>query len=559
MLGATGLFGAHLARALITSDDYQIHCAGRSTTKLNAFCTVHGGKALTLNRDDPAQVNAIFSKVKPFAVIDCAGPFQCYGDSPYKFAQSVINAGAHYLDIADAPDFVEGIAALDALAKSKGVIALSGASTTPALSSAVCDKAAKAYHKLHSIEISILPGNKTDRGLSVMRAILSQVGQPFKTYFNGNMHRCYGWDDTCKKSLHVDGIAPISKRLAALVHTPDVTLFPNRYAVKTVIARAGLEFRLFHRALQLLRWLPRLRVLKNLEFLSPLLLTMASWFKHIGSDNGGMTVEILGQRVDGTFEQWKWDLIAPDGHGPKIPTQPVVVVLAKLVRNEIYPGARPCIGLISLSELEDSMKKFDVVTQTHSRRLKSIFEQALGDQFKTLPPAIQEMHNKIGYSVFTGEASIKASEGWMAAIAGKIAGMPPANEHMHARVSMEAREGREVWVRTFNDRSFKSVLTRDYQSPTGVIQERFGANIFTIKLDANSKELHYPVMSGSFLGIIPIPRFLTPVSKTREYQDELGRCCFDVWIGFSNGKRIAHYQGWLSLENHDNFHKHMKS
>ena len=545
VLGATGLFGGHLARALIASGNYEVYCAGRSANKLENFCAQHGGNALRFNRDDMDQVEAVLKEVIPFAVVDCAGPFQLYGDDPYKFAQLVVSAGAHYLDIADAPEFVEGISALDAQARNKNVVALSGASTTPALSSAVCDALKHAIHKLHSIETTILPGNKTDRGLSVMRAILSQVGQPFQTRRDGEMQRRHGWDETCIKSLHVDGTAPVMNRLAALVHTPDITFFPRRYGAHTVIARAGLEIRLFHRALQIIRWLPRLNVLKSLEFLSPLLLTMAGWFKHIGSNSGGMTVEIQGQNSEGNFEQLKWDLIAPDGHGPKIPTQPVVVALAKLVRDEIVSGARPCVGVIGLSELENSMKEFGVITQTHKRCLKPVLEDALGNKFKSLSPALQDMHGRIGLSVFEGEASIQGAEGWIATIARKIAGMPPAKQDMRTLVSIDAREGQEVWVRTFGDRSFRSVITRDPMKSDGVIQERFGANIFTISLQVNNAELHYPVLSGSIFGVIPIPRFLTPVSRTREFQDALGRFCFDVWIGFKNGKRIAHYQGWL--------------
>lgn len=139
ILGATGLFGGHLARELIACGRYDVVCAGRDANRLADFTARHGGRWHVVDRASPDAVAAMLAALRPFAVVDVAGPFQDYGAEPYRFAAAVIAAGGHYLDIADAPEFVAGITALDTAARDQGVVALSGASSTPAISSAVVD------------------------------------------------------------------------------------------------------------------------------------------------------------------------------------------------------------------------------------------------------------------------------------------------------------------------------------------------------------------------------------------------------------------------------------
>ncbi len=135
-----------------------------------------------LDRTDIGATREALRQYRSFAVIDCSGPFQNYPDAPYAFAEAVLNAQSHYLDIADAPEFVGGITTLDELAKGRGVSAFSGASTTPAVTSAIAADLVADLDTVDLIETSILPGNKTSRGLAVMQAILGQVGRAFRQH-----------------------------------------------------------------------------------------------------------------------------------------------------------------------------------------------------------------------------------------------------------------------------------------------------------------------------------------------------------------------------------------
>lgn len=347
ILGATGLFGGHLARQLITEGRFDVVCAGRSSAKLKAFTTAHGSRYIAFNRNTP---EAALAEIKPFAVVDAAGPFQSY--SSYAFARACLMAGAHYVDIADAPDFVQNITSLDALAKAKGLTAISGASTTPALTSAVLT--AFNLPQIDTIETTVLPGNQTPRGLSVMRAILGQVGQPMQLWEGGAWQPARGWSRLSSTALKV-GNTQLKPRPASLVNTPD-GLLAAHFNAQSVLPRAGLELGLFHHALRLARFLPF-----PLGGLTKPAHSIAGWLQGFGSDFGGMRVRATGGGVTKT-----WDLIAADGHGPKIPVQPAAILLDHLANGQAAIGARPCIAEIPLAELEAAMVRFGAISETRN-------------------------------------------------------------------------------------------------------------------------------------------------------------------------------------------------
>lgn len=357
IVGATGLFGGHLARQLIDDGRFHVVCAGRSKDRILAFTSQYGGQPMAFDRNQP---EAILAQLRPFAVVDVAGPFQEYGNAPYQFATACLQADAHYIDIADDPVFVGGIKALNSLAHAKGLTALSGASTTPALSSAVVHALSSEMDHISQIETTILPGNKTPRGLSVMRAILGQIGQRFPIWEEQHQQSAIGWSRLAHTRLQVGNIQ-LSKRPASLVNTPDI-LLAQHFNADTVIARAGLELGLFHHSLRFARFTVQSGLLRSLVPLAKPAFHLASLFQKLGSDAGGMRVRVIG-RQNGQTVQREWDLIAPDGHGPKIPVQPIAVMLEKYAVGTVSAGARPCIGEIPLSELETAMAKFGAISE----------------------------------------------------------------------------------------------------------------------------------------------------------------------------------------------------
>lgn len=102
-------------------------------------------------------------------IIHTAGPFQ---GQDYTVAQAAIAAGANYMDLADGRAFVAGIKELNSLAQKQGVLVTSGASSLPALSSAVVDRYLNRFNRLESIQHGIASGARAP-GLATMRGYLA--------------------------------------------------------------------------------------------------------------------------------------------------------------------------------------------------------------------------------------------------------------------------------------------------------------------------------------------------------------------------------------------------
>jgi hypothetical protein len=290
-------------------------------------------------------------------VIHCAGPYQ---GQDYRVAEAALLAGTHYLDLADGRAFVSQFAA--ALREREGVAsyaAISGASTLPALSSAVIDHLKTGFVRVMSIEMAIAPGQRAPRGTATMAAVLGYAGQGFPCWIDGAWQTAFGWQKLVRMQF------PFGRRWAAACDVPDLELFPDYYrGVQTVTFRAALEVPLQHFALWGLAGLRRLKIPLPLARWASAINRIGSWLDRFGSDCGGMRVDVVGETPDGQRERRSWLLTAKDNHGPEIPCMAAVLLALKLARGEPVPrGARPCIGLLSLMEFESEFARWGITTQ----------------------------------------------------------------------------------------------------------------------------------------------------------------------------------------------------
>ena len=142
MIGGTGSFGRRLVSGLIATTDHQAIIAARDLSRAQALADeMNAGKSVSrataMCIDVRTTTAEELKSSGAFLVVDAAGPFQ-KGD--YRLARAAIAAKMHYIDLADARDFVAGFTQLDNEAKAAGITALTGASSTPALSNAVIDR-----------------------------------------------------------------------------------------------------------------------------------------------------------------------------------------------------------------------------------------------------------------------------------------------------------------------------------------------------------------------------------------------------------------------------------
>lgn len=357
VLGGFGNFGARICRALAGDAAVKVFVAGRTPAAAPADLPALGVECVAVDIT-PAALPACLAALKPGTVIHCAGPFQ---GQDYHVARSVLAAGAHYIDLADGRDFVAGFAAaMDADARRAGRLATTGASTLPALSSAVVDAHLDRFSTLQCIDSVIAPGQRAARGRATLAAVLSYAGMPFETWEAGAWRTVRGWRQVTRVDL------PLGTRLAAPCDVPDLALFPTRYRdVRDIRFRAALELPIQHRALSVFAALRAHGWRIDPQRVAPLMERMAGWLDRFGSDAGCMTVTLSGRDRQQQPLELRWEIVAPNGHGPEIPCMPAVLLARRLANGEpLATGAMPCMGLLRLADFTAEFARWGMRTST---------------------------------------------------------------------------------------------------------------------------------------------------------------------------------------------------
>jgi hypothetical protein len=344
VIGGRGNFGERVCRALRRDPAIEVIPAGRSAPA--ARLDIH---APGFEKD--------LGALRPGLVIHCAGPFQ---GQDYRVARAALAAGGHYLDLADGREFVAQFRKEnDAAAKAADRIALSGASTLPALSTAVIDSLKPRFAQMQDIRIVIAPGQRAPRGTATMAAVLSYAGRSFKTLRDGAWVDAWGW-----QALERVAIEGLGTRWAAACDVPDLALLPARYpGVKTVEFRAALELGIQHLALWSAAGLRRAGLPLPIERWAAPLDRIASWLDAFGSERGGMLVSVTGTDAGGGRKRVEWHLVADENHGPEVPCMAAILLARKIARSELLArGASPCMGFLELREFEPEFARWGITT-----------------------------------------------------------------------------------------------------------------------------------------------------------------------------------------------------
>lgn len=530
LIGGYGAFGSLLSE-LLSRDGHEVWIAGRNLDKAQEQAARIGGQALEI--DLFKAPDAVFA-VAPDVVVDAAGPYQLYGDDPYRLARLCINSGADYLDLSDSAAFTAGIGALDEAAKSKGVRVLSGASSVPGLSSVVVSTLASDLDEIIAIESAILPGNKAPRGRSVIASIVGSVGTPLRLWLGDTWTIRRGWSG--KRSFVLDATM---RRKGYLISVPDLTLFPKQFGVRSVRFYAGMELSIMNWSLSVLG---QLRKVWPLE-MPPVAIDVIQWaaglLRPFGTDRGGMLVRVVGQRDDRVVRK-QWRLIAEAGHGPYVPSVVVRTLLRQL--ETMKSGARACLCEVTLDAVEDAMSDLAITTHKDELPQTSLFQQMLGERWDRLSPQAKALHSIYDVTRFSGTARVERGTNLLAMLVALLFGFPPAADDVPVTVTKTITPDGENWDRNFGGRVFRSQLS---SSPNPFhVRERFGPFNFEQNLPVGGGIMRLNVVRGWFLGI-PLPSWALPKSQAQEFVQD-GRFRFDVALSLPViGSLIVRYRGSL--------------
>jgi hypothetical protein len=356
IIGGYGNFGSYIARSLKDDVNIKLLIGGRSAEKAQNFSAslsaFHPPEGHAIDID--GYIFAAFTRIAPDLVIHTTGPFQT---QDYRVAKACIAYGCHYLDLADARDFVVNINTLDAEAKSKNILVVSGASSVPCLTAAIIDSHLPEFMTLEKIDYGISAAQQTNRGLATTAAILSYVGKPFTMLRDGELKTVYGWEDT-----HAEFYPELGRRWFGNCDVPDLTLFPKRYpALKFMRFAAGHELAILHFGTRLLGAFVKMGFIRSLDKYAQNLLRLAFLFDRFGSGKSGFHMILSGRGRDGTPRENRFTMIARSGHGPFIPCVPAIIMARRLAAGEVKQrGALACLDFIDLDSYLAALTHLDI-------------------------------------------------------------------------------------------------------------------------------------------------------------------------------------------------------
>lgn len=549
ILGGYGKFGGQLAELLCDESRLTLIVAGRSKTKATAFCQKlpRGADREAEAIDRNGDVETRLQEIAPHIVVDASGPFQAYGDDPYRVAKAALMAGCHYVDFADGSDFVHGIGQFDEAARASGLVVLSGVSSFPALTAAVVRHLSSDLLRLESIIGGIAPTPYAGVGLSVVSAIAGYAGQKVSLRSNGKARRAYALTETRPYAIGPPGVMPLDRLQFSLVDVPDLVSLPELWPdVGTVWMGAGPVPSIIHRMLRGLAYLVRWGIVPSLTRFSSILYhanNILRWGEH----RGGMFVEVGGKTSDGQTVTRTWHLLAEGNDGTFIPSMAIETLIRRWVDGSPPDtGARVASREIELADYEKLFVNRRIYAGYRGREYivdDCLYGRVLGDAWNALPESIRFMHTQSSGHIASGKATVTRGTGLIARIVARGFGFPQAAESIDVMVSFEKSGATERWTRSFGKQKFTSRQFEGKGRFERLLCEKFGPFTFGLALVVDAKQLLLVVRRWSAFGI-PMPRFLAPKGRSFEFEQD-GTFHFDVEIRVPFIGLVVRYCGYL--------------
>jgi hypothetical protein len=548
VLGGYGTFGERLCRILAADPRIELVVAGRDLGKAEAVraqlerSTAHAAAAV----DRDGDLGAALRLHAPDVLVDATGPYQAYGERPYRAVEACIAGGVHYLDLADDAAFVEGVAALDSRARAEGIYALAGVSSFPVLTAAVVRRLARGLARVRHIRAGLAPSPDAYYGLNVIRAISIYAGRTVALTRGGRESVGHALAETMRYAVSPPGAVPLGDRRFSLAEVPDLRLIPKAWpGLESIWVGVGPVPEVLHRMLNVLARMVRWRLLPSLAWLAPLfhrVINTIRWGEH----RGGMFVEVEGDDAAGAKATRSWHLLAEGDAGPLIPCLAVDAVLRRQLEGQApAPGARAATDALELDDYAPAFARLGITTGFRDDEEKgmSIFRELLGSAWDRVPPQVQALHGSEPALKLAGEATVTRGRGVLARLVANVVGFPKAGTHVPVEVELKRDARGETWIRRFAGKAFSSRLDAGKGRSANLVRERFGPSRFHMALVPDGDKLRFVVRGWDWLGI-PMPRAWAPTGESYETVRD-GRFVFHIEVAHPWLGDIVTYDGWL--------------
>jgi hypothetical protein len=302
-----------------------------------------------------------------------------------------------------------------------------------------------------------------------------------------------------------------------------------------------------HRMLNGLAWLVKKGII-------PSLLPYASFIYQVinvlrwGEHRGGMFVSLKGTDAEGRINESSWHLLAEGNDGPFIPSMAIEGIVRHMLEGkQPAVGARSAIHELELTDYDALFRRRTIYTgfrgMTPVPAQAPLYQKLMSDAWQTLSEPIRTMHDLTGTMTASGMAKVDRGTSLLSHIVAAIIRFPEAGAEIPVTVKFEVSHNKEIWQRTFAERSFSSVQSEGRGRSDKLLCERFGLLSFGMAVVIRDDRLNLVVRRWSCLGI-PLPFFLAPHGDAYEYAED-GRFNFHVEIRHPFTGLIVRYRGWM--------------
>lgn len=311
LAGGYGVFGRHLARALLDTTDARLILAGRDAGRAEEACH----RLAAPDRAEPVELDlsdldAVGRAAAGCVAVACAaGPFQ---ELPIGLPGAAVRAGAHWLDVSDDPAWVLSILgdpALHASAVDRGVSVIPGLSAVPAVSGVLARWCLVRASEADRGRVTLFIGNRNPKGAGATASAL--IG---------------GFTDPECVEL------PVGRRRAFRFDTPDRELFRRDLDVEAEV-RVALEWAYLGWLTATLGRATRRIGVSGQARIARALSRISGPFSHLGTDLGCVQVDL-------------WSSSGSDGcSAAAVAGQPIVILPCALAIAALLDGSFSATGV----------------------------------------------------------------------------------------------------------------------------------------------------------------------------------------------------------------------
>jgi hypothetical protein len=150
---------------------------------------------------------------------------------------------------------------------------------------------------------------------------------------------------------------------------------------------------------------------------------------------------------------------------------------------------------------------------------RSLYHRILGEKLAALPQPMRGWHQSPLERSAAGTLLVTRGRTWLSHLAANIGRMPKSEERVSVVLEVQPIGERERWVRNFGEQQLVSIQWME----NGLLMEQFTSSRLRLAVEVvpGNNGLEF-VLRRSYLGPIPIPRWLAPRVTTTAVAAEQG-------------------------------------